>query len=143
MQFNTKTFYLSNFYPEVSTNNYSLSTIVPVSIESGQKIIFNLDRIVNEPSPPNSLGIYKTVFNYGDGTEETIYSEIENGVSRRPTSVSHNYVLSSFLSPITGNVAFFYKNGKVFNVILSAYFNFDNNIDLGLILASNFFVSSL
>ena len=136
MELTTKTVYLSNFYPQVSTNNSSLSTILPVSIESGTKIVFDLSQVENE-FQSNNLGVYKTVFKYGDGLEETVNSQFINNSFSFPQTVSHNYFLSSFSSPTTGNVAFFYKNGKVFNIVLSAYFNFDNNIDLGLILASN------
>tara|TARA_E500000318_G_scaffold39591_1_gene38131 strand:- start:434 stop:1171 length:738 start_codon:yes stop_codon:yes gene_type:complete len=131
---NTKTIYLSNYYPE---NDSEL--IKNVAIESGTKVTFDLSNIVNENS--NNLGVYKTKFNFGDGVEKnynsTLFFDGVKNTFKFPQTVEHDYFISSLVSPSTGQAKFFYKNGKTFNILLSVFFTLDNNIDRELITGFN------
>ncbi len=134
MNLNTKTIFLSNYYPESNTE-----IIKNIAIESGTKVTYDLSNIVNENN--NNLGVYKTLFNYGDGNQEIINSTLFNDGTKNtfkfPNQVIHDYFLSSLVTPSTGQAKFFYKNGKTFNILLSVFFTLDNNIDRGLITGLN------
>ena len=131
---NTKTIYLSNYYPETDSE-----ILKNIAIESGTKVTFDLSNIVNENS--NRLGVYKTFFNFGDGEEKYISSKLFfNGVQNTfnfPQTVEHDYFISSLVSPSTGCAKFFYKNGNTFNILLNIFFTLDNNIDRELITGFN------
>lgn len=130
----TKTIFLSNYYPD---NNSSF--IKNITIESGTRVNFDLSNIINENS--NKLGIYKTFFDFGDGNTEYYNSKLVydsgNYTFKQPDLITHDYFFKTISSPSTGQALFYYKNGNTFNITLSIFFSELNNIDLQLIGASN------
>lgn len=138
MDLRTKTVFLSNHYPTVNVN-------IPqnISIESNSIINYDLTQIVNEDSG-NGMGIYKAVFNFGDGSDSKVFFpklSYDNSLGRYtfklPDIISHQHFKTSLSGDVNGTAEFYYKNGKTFTFILSNHYTLTNNIDFDFTITSN------
>jgi|TARA_A100001015_G_C14970023_1_gene704686 hypothetical protein len=130
----SKTVSLSNSYP----TGGDVEIPFAFSVESGTKMIFDLQSIVNDKNS-DKLGLYKIFFDFGDGNSEYYNLEFDFLTSNyiKPTNITHSYFLTAANSPSRGEARFFYKNGNTTLITLSVYSSLNNNIDLGLITTTN------
>jgi len=128
MQYDTKTIYLNNSYPEFGIN----STGIFFTVAGKTDIIFDLSNI--DKGLDNGLGIYKTYINFGDGNVEYYESSfnVNAGIFLPPESIKHTYVVSTTGNKLDGVIDFFYMNGYSSRIELSAFVSQTNLIDIGL-----------
>ena len=107
MEYDTKTIYLNNIYPEFGIN----STGIFFTVAGKTDIIFDLSGI--DKGLDNGLGIYKTYINFGDGNTEYYESSfnVNAGIFLPPESIKHTYVVSTTGNKLDGVIDFFYMNG--------------------------------
>ena len=128
MQYDTKTVYLSNTYPQGDNN---LSGIY-FNVAGKTKILFDLSNI--DKGLVNGLGITKTYVNFGDGNVK-YYESIFNPASEiflPPAIIEHTYVVTTTADKLDGVIDFFYSNGYTSRIELSTYVAQTNLIDIGL-----------
>jgi len=128
MQYDTKTIYLNNSYPEFGNN----TTGIFFTVAGKTEIIFDLSNIAK--GLDNGLGIYKTFFNFGDGNVKYYESSfnVNAGIFLPPESVKHTYVVSTTGDRLDGVIDFFYMSGYSTRIELSAFVSQTNLIDIGL-----------
>ena len=128
MQYDTKTVYLSNAYPQGGIN----SSGIYFNVAGKTKVLFDLSKV--DKGIFNGLGITKTYVNFGDGNVK-YYESIFNPASEiflPPAIIEHTYVVTTTADRLDGVVDFFYSNGYTSRIELSAYVTQTNLIDIGL-----------
>ena len=128
MQYDTKTVYLSNAYPQDGIN----SSGIYFNVAGKTKVLFDLSKV--DKGIFNGLGITKTYVNFGDGNVK-YYESIFNPASEvflPPAIIEHTYVVTTTADRLDGVVDFFYSNGYTSRIELSAYVTQTNLIDIGL-----------
>lgn len=128
MQYDTKTIYLNNTYPEFGNN----TTGIFFTVAGKTEIIFDLSNV--DKGLDNGLGIYKTYINFGDGNAKYYESSfnLNAGIFLPPESIKHTYVVSTTGDKFDGAIDFFYMNGYTTRIELSAFVSQTNLIDIGL-----------
>ena len=135
MQYDTKTIYLSNIYPEGDNT----TTGIYFTVAGKTKVLFDLSNIDKGLSDVTSLSavglsISKTYINFGDG-DAKYYESTFNQSSQAfvpPPIIEHTYVVTTTAEKLDGVVDFFYSNGYTSRIELSAYVSQTNLIDIGL-----------
>ena len=128
MQYDTKTVYLSNAYPQGGIN----SSGIYFNVAGKTKVLFDLSNI--DKGLANGLGITKTYVNFGDGNVK-YYESIFNSASEiflPPAIIEHTYVVTTTADKLDGVIDFFYSNGYTSRIELSTYVSQTNLIDIGL-----------
>lgn len=128
MEYDTKTIYLNNNYPQ-GVNN---TTGAFFTVAGKTDIVFDLSGI--DKGLDNGLGIYKTYAIFGDGNEKYYESSFNtnDGAFLPPESIQHTYVVSTTADKLYGIIDFIYMNGYTSRVELSAFVSQTNLIDIGL-----------
>ena len=128
MQYDTKTIYLSNIYPEGDNT----TTGIYFTVAGKTKVLFDLSNI--DKGLANGLGITKTYINFGDGNTKYYESTFNQAseVFLPPSVIEHTYVVTTTAEKLDGVVDFFYSNGYTSRSFLSAYVSQTNLIDIGL-----------
>lgn len=123
------TVFLSSHYPP---EGQYLNITKKIRANSYEPIIFDLSQIENTDGSQNT--IYKTIFEFGDGTKiiKTPTFNFNTNLFETVSSIQHTYNsnLSTLSDSFTGRFEFFYRNGVSTVFLLDIYYTEPNIIEL-------------